>query len=77
MPAHAAVNELKSSVSSIAQSMGKLLLFQFQNDASYTQNPLASYGAVSLARMKAVSARYDVDQVFQKLQNSGFLLSKA
>lgn len=49
----------------------------FQNDANYAQNVLASYGAASLARLKATSLKYDPHRVFQKLQNSGFLLSKA
>jgi hypothetical protein len=46
------------------------------NDASYTQSPLKSYGTNSLASLNAASRKYDPKGVFQKLQNSGFLLSK-
>ncbi|KAM3515926.1 hypothetical protein MY11210_000466 [Beauveria gryllotalpidicola] len=51
--------------------------FIFMNDASRDQNPLASYGPANLARLKAVACKYDGEKVFQKLQNGGFLLSKA
>lgn len=47
------------------------------NDAGYQQNPLASYGAANLNTLKSVSKKYDPKQVFQKLQNTGFLVSKA
>ncbi len=50
--------------------------FLFMNDASRDQNPLASYGSESLARLKGVSKRYDPSQIFQALQNGGFLLSR-
>ena len=49
----------------------------FQNDANYAQNVLASYGAANLARLAATSVKYDPQRVFQRLQNSGFLISKA
>ena len=68
---------MRSTVKSYAQAKGKLLEYEFMNDASYSQNPLASYGAANLAKLKAVSKKYDPVQVFQTLQNSGFLLSKA
>lgn len=47
-----------------------------KNDASRDQNPLASYGAANVAKLKAVARKYDPSQVFQKLQNDGFLLWK-
>lgn len=50
--------------------------FVFMNDASRDQNPLASYGAASLEKLRAVSQKYDPTQLFQRLQNDGFLLSK-
>ena len=46
------------------------------NDASYTQSPLQGYGPESLASLSATSHKWDPEGVFQKLQNSGFLLSK-
>ncbi|KAF7594710.1 hypothetical protein BBP40_008603 [Aspergillus hancockii] len=48
----------------------------YMNDASRDQNPLLSYGEENLVKLKAVSLKYDPSQVFQKLQNNGFLLSK-
>jgi hypothetical protein len=46
------------------------------NDASVAQSPLDSYGSVNVAKMRDVSSRYNPAGVFQRLQNSGFLLSK-
>jgi ABC-type nitrate/sulfonate/bicarbonate transport system substrate-binding protein len=48
----------------------------FMNDAARDQNPLAGYGADNVSKLKQISAKYDETQFFQKLQNSGFLLSK-
>ena len=45
------------------------------NDASRDQNPLASYGAANVEKLKGVAAKYDSAQVFQRLQSGGFLLS--
>lgn len=50
--------------------------FVYMNDASRDQNPLASYGSDNVAKLKDVSQKYDPKQIFQTLQNSGFLLSK-
>lgn len=60
-----------------AQERGVDLPFIYLNDASRDQNPLASYGAQNLAKLKTIAAKYDPKQVFQKLQNGGFLVSKA
>ena len=46
------------------------------NDASYIQSPLQGYGPESLAFLGAASRKWDPEGVFQRLQNSGFLLSK-
>jgi hypothetical protein len=51
--------------------------FLYMNDAARDQNPLASYGSESLAKLKAVAKKYDPRHVFQTLQNGGFLLSRA
>ncbi|KAI1131075.1 hypothetical protein F5Y10DRAFT_234201 [Nemania abortiva] len=56
---------------------GSSLPFFFMNDASRDQDPLASYGAESLAKLRRVAARYDPNRVFQTLQHGGFLLSRA
>jgi hypothetical protein len=75
--ARSQIRLLISSIESMARARGLLLDFQFMNDASYTQSPLQSYGSDSLALLKAASEKWDPDGVFQRLQNSGFLLSTA
>lgn len=60
----------------LATARGLYDPFIYMNDASRDQDPLSSYGANNLARLKAIAARYDPSGVFQKLQNDGFLLSK-
>lgn len=60
----------------LAKERGLDVSFTYMNDASRDQNPLKSYGATSLKKLKAVSQKYDPAQMLQKLQNNGFLLSK-
>ena len=50
--------------------------FLYMNDASRDQSPLSLYGAENVARLKAISRKYDSTQMFQNLQNDGFLLAK-
>ncbi|KAJ6199365.1 hypothetical protein J3E72DRAFT_215880 [Bipolaris maydis] len=58
------------------QELGVYLPFEYMNDASRDQNPIGSYGSENVASLVKVSQKYDAEQVFQTLQNSGFLLSK-
>jgi hypothetical protein len=44
------------------------------NDASRDQNPIASYGAANVQKLKEIAEKYDPEKVFQNLQNGGFLL---
>ena len=74
--ARSQIRQLMSSIESTAKARGLLMDFQFMNDASYTQSPLNGYGKESLASLSAASRKWDSEGVFQKLQNSGFLLSK-
>ena len=60
-----------------AKQSGGEIRFINMNDANAKQNVLKSYGDESLARLRAVSQAYDRQQVFQKLQSNGYLLSKA
>lgn len=60
-----------------AKERGVDLPFLYLNDASRDQNPLASYGAENLAKLKEIAVKYDPEKVFQESQNDGFLLSKA
>lgn len=64
-----------SSIESAAKSRGLLFDFKFMNDASHSENPLKSYGSESIAFLSEASRKWDPEGVFQRLQNSGFLLS--
>ncbi|KAI1836200.1 CAZyme family AA7 [Penicillium roqueforti] len=61
----------------LAKERGLDVSLTYMNDASRDQNPLESYGATSLKQLKATSKKYDPTQMLQRLQNNGFLLSKA
>lgn len=60
-----------------AKQQGTHLDFEFMNNASGDQNLLRSYGEKNLQRLKSISMKYDKAQVFQSLQQGGFLLSRA
>lgn len=60
----------------LGEQQGLNLPFLYMNDASRDQNPIATYGATNVKKLKAVSKKYDPAQIFQTLQNDGFLLSK-
>ncbi|KAK2732573.1 hypothetical protein CKAH01_08671 [Colletotrichum kahawae] len=74
---HAVSAETTALWAELGASRGSAVDFVYLNDASRDQNPLASYGAENLSRLRAISREYDPEQVFQKLQNGGFLLSRA
>ncbi|KAF2878551.1 putative 6-hydroxy-D-nicotine oxidase [Massariosphaeria phaeospora] len=59
-----------------SEARGLQVPFLFMNDASRDQNPLSGYGEENVQRLKEIAAKYDPTQVFQKLQNGGFLLSR-
>lgn len=71
---HNAGDAIVNAVSEIAQTRGKHIPYIFMNDASWNQDVLGSYGAENVQRLKDVRARYDPDQVFQKLVPGGFKL---
>ncbi|RYC64482.1 hypothetical protein CHU98_g1717 [Xylaria longipes] len=75
-PAQQTLNALDGNLRSIAKSRGKLMRYQFMNDASFMQTVLDSYGSDNLARLRSVAAHYDPTVVFQEIQNDGFLLRK-
>lgn len=76
----AAVRAAPIAVSEKWKELGEMrglhIPFLFMNDASRDQNPLASYGSANVEKLKTVSQKYDPPQIFQTLQNDGFLLSK-
>lgn len=47
----------------------------YLNYADKSQNPLASYGAENVKKMKDASAKYDPNQVFQTLCPGGYKVS--
>ncbi|KAI1273202.1 hypothetical protein F5Y07DRAFT_402687 [Xylaria sp. FL0933] len=72
--AFAEVDDLRLKVEEVAESRGLKLEYHFMNDASPIPTVLDTYGPANLQLMKDVSARYDEKQVFQTLQNGGYLL---
>jgi hypothetical protein len=76
MKAHELLTSYGADVEALAKDRSVFHPYQFMNDASYSQNPLESYGAENGEIMRLVSLVYDPSGVFQALQNNGFLLSK-
>jgi hypothetical protein len=62
---------------SLGNARGSGSQFIYLNDASRDQNPLSTYEPSNLARLKTIAQKYDPFEVFQRLQNDGFLLSKS
>ncbi|KAJ5294674.1 CAZyme family AA7 [Penicillium antarcticum] len=60
----------------LAKDRGLDVSFTCMNDASRDQNPLASYGATNVKKLKETAKKYDPTQMLQKLQNNGFLFSR-
>lgn len=71
---HDATKDMVNSIRAQAESANKQLSYIFANDASYDQDVIGSYGQENVAKLKAVSAKYDPQQVFQKLVPGGFKL---
>lgn len=63
----AAQNILERSQAA-ASAAGLLNKYVYQNYASFKQDVFSGYGQENLVRLKAVSAKYDPDQVFRDLQ---------
>lgn len=60
------------SIAAYAEASGVSFDWHYLNYAFSNQDPLGSSGSENLVKMKAVSAKYDPDGVFQKLRASGF-----
>ncbi|KAI0391556.1 FAD-binding domain-containing protein [Xylariaceae sp. FL0594] len=74
--AQRAIDELYQGMQKISREEDQWLDFIFMNEGKSTQDVLASYGEANLQKMKKVQARYDPKEVFQHLQNDGYLLRK-
>ncbi|KAH9867153.1 hypothetical protein IAQ61_007745 [Plenodomus lingam] len=60
-----------------AEAKGKASSYIYMNYASPYQDPVAGYGSVNQARLKAISKKYDPTGVFEKLQPGYFKLDGA
>lgn len=69
---NAAAEDFLSQATQLADAKGLLNDFIYLNYALPTQNPLGSYGSDNLQLLRDVSAKYDPDQVFQRLVPGGF-----
>ncbi|KAI1466907.1 FAD-binding domain-containing protein [Daldinia caldariorum] len=57
-----------------SEAKNLLLPYLFMNTAGKTQKVLEGYGAENVDFIKRIAAKYDPGQVFQNLQNDGFLI---
>ena len=71
------IHTFTDQVERIAKQHGVYLVSKAMNDSGYKQQVLKSYGEDNVAKLKGISRLYDPRQVFQKLQNNGFLLRDA
>ncbi|KAF2756228.1 FAD-binding domain-containing protein [Pseudovirgaria hyperparasitica] len=71
------VDEITQATIDEAEQRGLDEKFIFANGGSFTQNVLASYGEENLKHIRAASKKFDRKQMFQSLQNGGFLVSRA
>lgn len=68
----AAIDELED----FAKSVGGNVEFRYLNYCDGSQDPLATYGAANIRKMKEASAKYDPTGVFQNRVPGGFKISK-
>jgi hypothetical protein len=59
-----------------AASRGTAVDYKYMNYAYSFQDPIASYGAESHERLRAVSKKYDAEGLFQRAVRGGFKLAK-
>lgn len=59
----------------VASIENGLLPWVYMNYADKSQQPLASYGMDNVKKMRDTAAKYDPEQVFQKLCPGGFKIS--
>lgn len=69
-------DEVISRIREYAESVGLDNPYLYLDYAYGNQDPLASYGAENVAKMKAAAAKYDPTGVFQHLVPGGFKISK-
>lgn len=70
------LNMIISRIDQAATARGVNIPYLFMNDAGSEQAVLQSFGADNVRRLKSIAAKYDPKEVFQRLQNDGFLLRR-
>lgn len=75
--AQAIINVWANAVHDYAKELGVGWDWQYLNYAGGEQDPLSTVGPDALAKIRAASAKYDPNGVFQSLRGSGFKLPKA
>jgi hypothetical protein len=73
---YGAVDRLIKGGQERADQLGVGHNFVYLNYARASQDPIASYGPVSVQRLRDASAKYDPNGVFQKLVPGGFKIPK-
>jgi hypothetical protein len=68
--------DLVNQIGKYAKSIGADNPYLYLDYADVTQDPLASYGAENVEKMKAAAKKYDPSGVFQRLVPGGFKISK-
>lgn len=68
--------ELIDRIRDYAENIGADCPYLYLDYAYDNQDPLASYGAENVEKMKAAAAKYDPSEVFQHLVPGGFKISK-
>jgi len=68
--------DLVDRIRAYAVSIGANNPYLYLDYADITQDPLASYGAENVKKMKAAAKKYDPQGVFQNLVPGGFKISK-
>ncbi|KAG8729277.1 hypothetical protein FRC11_009147 [Ceratobasidium sp. 423] len=69
---YATIDQLISASMDIARSQGRLERYIYLNYASTNQTPLQSYGPTQVDFLRKVKAKYDPNNVFEKLSRGGF-----
>lgn len=72
----AILQELSLSLEELVRKCGKSHAFRYMNYAHTSQDCISGYGEENRAFLIEVSARYDPEGVFQKLQSGPFKLKK-
>lgn len=60
----------------VAKENGTYIDFKYSNYALRDQDPLATYGPDNVEKLRSIAKEVDPQDVFQELQNDGWLLSK-